>query len=395
MRTLHLAVITLALSSVLNAAPLTQKDLQGWLNVQATLSKHPEKWTMSKWKSYWQEEATKPVTSDMLKQFAKDMEIVTPDLGRPAKKEKFLGIKVRQSYTDVVSESAEDPLGEGAVKKRSQVKGATASYSRNFNNDGESWSVNGALVRPFSLYRRTEGLSSKDGWYLDEFAAVPSISLKKSTDNKNPNADTDSLTGRLGLLYRLSAMGINSFGDLELRANAAYSTDTRFKSSIVAGEFDLEPRIAGRRQFAERALGFDATLMKNEKKLLSYNLRAYLHGEFGTVDDTGGNAEIKKGDFFRMGPVASLTLTPHGFSRALGMDEDAVSISAAYSYIPSVSGVDNGHDSHFKATLDWAVWKDPDDEAHRISLQASYEKGGLEFTKEEVDLFTLGLGVSF
>jgi hypothetical protein len=66
-----------------------------------------------------------------------------------------------------------------------------------------------------------------------------------------------------------------------------------------------------------------------------------------------------------------------------------MSFSALYSYLPAQSGP-TCHDSLLK--LDWTLVLISDPTQHeKLSLNANYTRGGLNFSKQQVDTFTLGL----
>jgi hypothetical protein len=96
------------------------------------------------------------------------------------------------------------------------------------------------------------------------------------------------------------------------------------------------------------------------------------------------------GSFFRIGPVTQFQLT---MPRAIF--GKALSLTALYSYLAAISGSD-AHQSFFTVSATYDLYKsDYPTENRKISLTAQYQKGGLNFTKDDVDSFTLGLGVLY
>ena len=81
-------------------------------------------------------------------------------------------------------------------------------------------------------------------------------------------------------------------------------------------------------------------------------------------------------------------------SRALGTHPQGFTFATSYGYVPRVSGVDPGHDSYLKTSVEWNLLKGKSD-SQKLSLKAQYEKGGLELTKQQVETFTVGLGITF
>lgn len=98
---------------------------------------------------------------------------------------------------------------------------------------------------------------------------------------------------------------------------------------------------------------------------------------------------IKFGDsFFRVGPTVQLQLN---FPKlAFGK---SFSITSLYTYLPVVSGPTK-HDYYFRLAGTWTLYEDPEIN-HKISISAEYQRGGLNFSKEEVDQFLVGFSVLF
>lgn len=310
------------------------------------------------------------------------------------------GIKIRQDYKDVVQE--EDPSVTDAKARRNQLAGASLSFSRDFLAHNDSWSVKGALVRPFALVDNENGFSSVEPLSLRAVHLIPSVSMHKIDTQGNPKGEVDSLTYRLGASGRWTLINANFDSEIELRASGAYGTDLHHRASIFATGFDIEPRLAGKAGNERWALGFKASLSPhmpdtehpNDTSNFLYQLRVFGHGEYGRVRDTGGNPDLLVGQFLRFGPVAKLEFQPCMVSRKIGLDAQALTFQVGYGYVPSLSGRDPGHDGHLEAGLEWALLK-REAQNQKVSLKLLYEKGGLELTKEEVETFTIGLGITF
>lgn len=69
------------------------------------------------------------------------------------------------------------------------------------------------------------------------------------------------------------------------------------------------------------------------------------------------------------------------------------SLTALYSHLVPVSGPDD-NSTYFRATLAYDLFRNVELN-HGVSVSASFEKGGLNLTKQSVDTFILGLGVLF
>jgi hypothetical protein len=70
-----------------------------------------------------------------------------------------------------------------------------------------------------------------------------------------------------------------------------------------------------------------------------------------------------------------------------------LSFTGQYSYLPAIDGP-RGHDYLLSLTTALTILADKANH-QKLSLTAGYTKGGLNFTKQDVDTFTLGLSVLF
>jgi hypothetical protein len=128
------------------------------------------------------------------------------------------------------------------------------------------------------------------------------------------------------------------------------------------------------------------------------SLRPYLYPGLNSILFVSAYILIWYGvtDFFKGGPNFNLVRSIVGFVAlnaprvVLGRD---ASLTALYSYPPAISGTDD-HQSYFKVSGTYDLVKD-DVHNYKFSLTAQYEKGGLNLTKENVDTFTLGLGILY
>ena len=122
--------------------------------------------------------------------------------------------------------------------------------------------------------------------------------------------------------------------------------------------------------------------------LLEYQLRVWLHMEGGDVQDAGAAWTNTHGTFFRLGPTAELKIQMPALPGGR-----ALSLTTLYSYLAAVSGP-HDHPWYFKSTLAYDLFRNTELN-HKVALTASYERGGLNFTKQVVDTFTIGLGVLY
>lgn len=304
----------------------------------------------------------------------------------------FKAPHIRQSWRDVLYE--EDPSqasNEGKALK--DLVGATVSYTRDGVADSDTWTTIGALIFPWEYdFELTGDLRPT------RLVLAPSISINRIDTNGDPKKETDSVLYRLGAYADWRFFRPNPDGStqrpkgVQIRAAFVYATDTGHEASLPGYEFDIEPHW----QSDYFPLGYKKILLtkqpikedRSDWSRLEYTLRAWLHIEGGDIQDNGKSWDPAKGSFFRLGPTVQFQLN----APKLLVGRDA-SLTALYSYLPAVSGSDE-HESYFKITGAYNLIKD---EAvnHKVALTLQYEKGGLNFTKEDVDTVTIGLGVVF
>ena len=295
--------------------------------------------------------------------------------------------RLRQDSTDVLP--AEDPSQQDLKPGEfSDLNGASFSYAYDGNAHTDTWSAQAALIVPMIWARNLEY-----GWKPIYYGFVPSISLYKVDTNGDPKNEVDSLIYRAGLFGQwLVAGGAGSdfHARLNLTGDFTYATDTHYDLSLPAGEFNLEPQIFSSPSLVLGYLGeivYDDQRPYDDPKrvVVGYQLRTWLHGEYGTIQHSSEQVPPPANDFARIGPVVQLQLLFPTFLEGL-------ILRVEYHFLPTLSGRE-GHDSLLKAGADLAIFKDKS--GARISLKAAYTKGGLDLTKQDVETFTLGLGVLY
>jgi hypothetical protein len=306
--------------------------------------------------------------------------------------------KIRQSWTDVLD--TEDPSANG-VSKIGDLVGASFSYANNRKEDSETWSVLGAMIFPMEWRNAKASLLTPNS-----FAFVPSVTMNRVTTNRDPANETDHVYYRAGLF----ANWVHTYGEVELRGAGVFGTDSAHRASLPAFEVELEPRFHWiPKMTAENAANAQATFAtkyfklgyrnviiqkepeladQTDNSLLDYQLRVFLHAEGGELQHAGKNWNVAEDTFLRLGPTVQLRLNMPRL--ILGKD---FSLSASYSYLATIEGTTE-HNDFLSIDATWALYNDPSLN-HRISLNAKYLKGGLDFTKEEVDALTIGLSVLF
>jgi hypothetical protein len=91
-----------------------------------------------------------------------------------------------------------------------------------------------------------------------------------------------------------------------------------------------------------------------------------------------------------LGPVAQLRINTFC---PVPLLSKGLSFTGQYSYFSPINGFDD-HNSLLTLSSGLTILADKNNH-QKISLTGTYTKGGLVFTKQEVDTFTLGLSVLF
>jgi hypothetical protein len=317
------------------------------------------------------------------------------------------GFKIRQSYSEVLS--IEDPT-QDSTKKVDTLQGALFSYTRNYQTEGNSWSLQGAVLAPFIWQNTTrlnpnvgltEGLPSIEPdyshWSLMSWGIIPSVSVYRVTGVENiPNTtltkDIDHLTWRLGVFEKLSVPS-HILDTLTIRAFGVYATDTSFNSSVPAGQVEIEPQMF----FSPLVtVGYltqlipkqprpnkDGDIDASDNSYLAYQFRLRAHAEYGTVIDAMTGE--KTGAFFRMGPIAEIRFDPFVLK--------PLSVSFAYQYLPAITG-SNDHNTLLTASAEYKAIDNP--KTHQsLSLKITYTDGGIDITKQSVKTLVAGISITY
>src|ERR1700677_2774408 len=288
----------------------------------------------------------------------------------------FKSPMIRQSWSDVLY--ADDPSqSTNQSKTIKDLVGATFSYADNAKAHSQTWTAIGAVILPWE-----EDVKLSGGLEPARLALAPSVSIDRVDTNVNSKNDVDTLIYRVGMYAEWNFATPRPTG-LQLRAAPVYVTDTNSRARLPGYEIDIEPHW----QDDWLPLGYTKPLPPLFGKIsLNFKTRAWLHIEGGDVQNDGNSWNTTKGSFSRLGPVVQLQINaPHVL---FGKD---ASFTGIYSYLPPISGPDT-HESYFKISSAYDIIKN-DETGQKISLNIQYEKGGLDFTKQDVDTFTIGLGV--
>jgi len=305
--------------------------------------------------------------------------------------------RIRRSWRDVLYDE-DQSFGDGTKKALSDLQGALFSYTHDAEAGSDTWSSQGAIILPYT-YRIPTDINKPASFSLRQFAFAPSVTVNRVDTNTDPKDEADSVLYRLGAYFDLygvagldqSDRDVLGYG-LQVRGAGVYVTNTGHDAGLAGFEADFEPRF----HYGNPALGYKVNIWEKtpvradykDNTYLEGQLRLWLHTEGGHVQDTIPSWVNVDDSFFRLGPTAQLSLTAPVLP-----GERCLSFTALYSYLAPVSGPSD-HASYFRATLSLDLLRNVALN-HRTGLAASYERGGLNFTKQDVDTFTLGLSVLY
>jgi len=173
--------------------------------------------------------------------------------------------------------------------------------------------------------------------------------VQRSTQTAIPKNEVDSLIYRAGLFGQwlvAGGPGSDFHARLNLTGDFTYATDTHYDLSLPAGEFNLEPQIFSSPSLVLGYLGeivYDDQRPYDDPKrvVVGYQLRTWLHGEYGTISTLSEQVPPPANDFARIGPVVQLQLQFPTFLEGL-------ILRVEYHFLPTLSGRE-GHDSLLKA----------------------------------------------
>jgi hypothetical protein len=300
---------------------------------------------------------------------------------------------VRSSWRDVLTE--EDPSKQpGSPATQKDVVGAKLSYAHDAKGDNDTWLVMGAVILPWQLD------FSGGGFTPTRLAIAPSYSINRVANSGNSKGNVDSVLYRVGLYSDWIG---SKYNGVELRAAGVYASDTGGHAQLPGYQVDIEPRLNGAIPLGYKRILIHNPLYDNtipsstdcsapqiSPSVCDVSLRAWLHMEGGDVQDNGTTWDSTKGGFFRMGPAVQFQLNfPQ--NRLLGGKD--FSLNALYSYLPALDG-SAAHESYVQISSVLDLYNDALNN-RKIGIISQYQYGGLNFTNEYVNLFTIGLGVKF
>jgi hypothetical protein len=379
----------------------SEAEVQAWINVQNAL--HPNdppikiqdlKFAVQTGPDYKEPEHFTPT---QIKNFSPPPPPLPEGLQR-ASSGPLGPFKLRESWSDVLAvedptiESQNDLTIESEQPKKKltydDLKGAKFSFERNFKSDTDTWNVQAALILPLVWVHHVP--AGEAGFTT--YGLTPSANVNRVHNEGDESKNVEKLTLRAGGFATWYFRQPSWIDRVVIRGGFAYQTDSKFDSSIPAGELELEPRLWSSTRFG---IGYRQILINRpleERKdakdnaILAYQARLRFRAEYGhfdMVDPT--NPDIKTDEeFMHLGAKAGIEFDPL-FCRNLTGSVD-------YSYLPSVVGP-SGHNTLLQAELAYKLWER--DDGGNGSLSLKYVKGGLDFDQEEVHTLYFGLSVLY
>jgi hypothetical protein len=369
---------------------LTEEEVAIWMKVQNALHPKDPPLTVHDLKFFVQEKEWVDVKSFTAKQvlnFAPPAQI--PPEGLQGSGEGPLGrLKLRESWSDVLA--VEDPTIASADKSKTyeDLKGAKFAFERNFESDTDTFTVQAALILPFVWVNHVA--AGEAGFTT--YGIVPSVNINRLHNEADDSDNVEKLT------FRAGGFGTYYFGEsswvdrVVIRGGFAFQTDSKFDSSIPAGELELEPRIwrSTRWGIGYRQILIDRPVEDREgpkdNAILAYQARLRFRGEYGYFDmvDPTNPAVTKSQEFLHLGVKTGLEFDPLFCRKLTG--------SVDYSYLPSLVGP-SGHNELLQAELGYKLWER--DDGGKGSLTLKYVRGGLDFDQEEVHTLYIGLSALY
>ncbi len=227
-------------------ATFIRAQVEQFIEVQAPLSGG----SIEDWKTALKvrfKDADYPLPAKKLKQFIAEMLRKPPGESKSTSGLQSIRPMVRAKNSDVLSN--EDPTirkSDSPPNNADSVKGASFSFTHNFQSANNKWQVNGSLIVPIVF--RPDTKPTGTNWAVDSWGFIPSISVNETRDAGTPTTDVDSLIYRAGIfshIYEPNIPSLSPYGSIahQFRGFGTYGTDLDHRSSIPAGEFDWEPQL--------------------------------------------------------------------------------------------------------------------------------------------------------
>lgn len=253
-------------------------------------------------------------------------------------------------------------------------EGALFSYSHDFNEGNGTIVAEGALY--FGKLTSADGDEEdiNEGWLLGTAFNI--------VDDDKPGRVVDQLNFYGGYQFYTEAGPTDAS---IFKAWLHHDGDIEFKSSVLSGSLEWAPYNASRSlpiNFPQNAFG----------GYLRYRPKLFLNSQISIVLDSGDKAELESIDeIYGVGGEAGLDMWFFAEPISAGGDVDRLPLVHAYvGYKNAWGELTNGDEYQdlLVAQADYYISNSPN-----IALTASYKNGTIPYSGEEVELFTVGLGV--
>ena len=273
------------------------------------------------------------------------------------------GILIRKAYEPISAFNLPGKLeGAGA---------ATFSYKHDFTSGNDSGTANGIIEAYQHWNVNTDYSGDVRALHATRVAVHSGLEFDEKLDQKTPSKEVDILTARAGGELELSG---GLFDVQYLRTGIADTTNSSLRSHIGAVELEWEPVVNVAGIGNARRIGD----LPN-----SYRWRPIVHGEYQEVLDSGGNSVLRSQDsVLYLGPIVSgeLWIEEGPFAELY--------VDASYRYLFGLNGSDDLH--YFDIGAGYNL-----DSAGHFALTARYRRGDTPKGNQQVEDFTIGLGIKF
>jgi hypothetical protein len=266
--------------------------------------------------------------------------------------------------------------------------GALFSYSADFKNNTDQWTVHAAVGWDLAFELNDELADASDPKNpraavrqfgeigLKSFFFRPSVAFDKVTTGGSDTDEEDSLVFRFGAgaKYRVPGATVDSvFAGIDGEMNARYDTNSEGEVGIFGGEINLVPYM-GDAHFLNT--GF------NSFGPFKAAWSVALHAEWSTVANDGGDPElVARPDIFRAGGVAGVRLVPKKLTD--------LAIGGSYKYYPAWTDDSYGLEL-LNAFVEWKVFG-----GEHLSVKINYDRGRTMDREQRDNRLTVGVGVLY
>ncbi|MEM6910639.1 MAG: hypothetical protein AAF555_03565 [Verrucomicrobiota bacterium] len=305
--------------------------------------------------------------------------IPEPAEGSPSRYQPLGEVALRRSINQISLLDSFD--GTPAGLKKAQA--ASLAYSQNGESEDSNLVAKGALI--FHRVHELAEAERSDPWTLTRRADQWSVSFDIVSDESSPEDDVESVIFRFGQEIELIGGPLPIRYQL-LRASLGYATDLNLEGQVPTLELEWEP--------TKRAWGIgEFAPLPFLSRSLDYRARFIGRISTGKAFEAG-DFELEDNEFFgRIGPKISLELVP---SEEWVTDLplwwswiERTKATASYQYLYGFAG-----EPEFAELLEVNASMALND-FEQLTLEVGYRRGQTDLLSDEVDLFTIGLGLKF